>query len=355
LGECCGGVGGVKYGNGIVEWSPVIEAIGDAKHFVIIRKRRPDANELLLVPSLGSDYSKFRIRPEFRDHYHAFDRSAKDKISYKIKYLIKIKKVIHLQNVSNVDWNFFGSLFIWTPEHVKNYFKYSRDGFIWVFDLCKLRNEIDLSSLKRSPRLNGIFDFYTSQDSRFKFLKNELAPTDDDIERMGFDSEKVMMKLEEFTGISGELNEIFKMSIQLPPSLTDETMIEDVRRKRRDLAFGHQIKKLYGNACVVCSKKRFDSSGSPEVEAAHIYPKSKNGSDDLRNGIALCKLHHWAFDGGLFSVADDYTIMIYDEVVGDDNYEEIFKYKGKQIRLPADGRFKPHKIFLYAHRRINDF
>ncbi|WP_244531481.1 HNH endonuclease [Halogranum amylolyticum] len=59
-------------------------------------------------------------------------------------------------------------------------------------------------------------------------------------------------------------------------------------------------------------KSRETPSGDPEVEAAHIYPRSENGADDPRNGLALCKLHHWAFDSGWLAVSDDYEILVKD-------------------------------------------
>ena len=37
-------------------------------------------------------------------------------------------------------------------------------------------------------------------------------------------------------------------------------------------------------------------------EAAHIVPKEAGGSDDPRNGLALCVLHHRMFDAGMFTV-----------------------------------------------------
>jgi predicted restriction endonuclease len=42
--------------------------------------------------------------------------------------------------------------------------------------------------------------------------------------------------------------------------------------------------------------------GKPEVQGAHIYPKGRDGSDDLRNGICLCRRHHWAMDAGWISI-----------------------------------------------------
>ena len=39
-------------------------------------------------------------------------------------------------------------------------------------------------------------------------------------------------------------------------------------------------------------------------------PKNKNGTDDPRNGLTLCRAHHWAFDAGLFTLTSDYTVVV---------------------------------------------
>jgi putative restriction endonuclease len=46
-----------------------------------------------------------------------------------------------------------------------------------------------------------------------------------------------------------------------------------------------------------------------EVEAAHIVPHSAHGKDDILNGLALCRLHHWAFDVGWFTLEDNFKIL----------------------------------------------
>ena len=49
----------------------------------------------------------------------------------------------------------------------------------------------------------------------------------------------------------------------------------------------------------------------PLLDAAHITPdSSKNGTPDVPNGIALCKIHHAAFDAHLLGVSPDYRVSI---------------------------------------------
>ena len=149
------------------------------------------------------------------------------------------------------------------------------------------------------------------------------------------------------------IEEITKLSSTKEPSLTEESSETIVKRKIRDAGFREGIRELYEYSCAVCGKKRFDRSKHPEAESAHIYPKEKNGKDDWRNGISLCRLHHWAFEKGLFSIRDDYSIIIEDRIRNDDNYKEINSYEGKKIKLPNEKSSAPHPVFLREHRRIH--
>lgn len=159
------------------------------------------------------------------------------------------------------------------------------------------------------------------------------------------------------TGIASpeDIKEALEDVEDITPSLTseDETSIQNYKRKARKAAFSDDIKKLYSNQCAVCRIKRFNKKGNAEVEASHIYPKEKNGPDKVINGLSLCRLHHWAFDNGLLSISDDYNIIIANEIRNDENYEEIYKYEGHNILLPTENKYKPHRIYLKAHREMH--
>jgi 5-methylcytosine-specific restriction endonuclease McrA len=96
------------------------------------------------------------------------------------------------------------------------------------------------------------------------------------------------------------------------PELTDDAGYTETRRRERDPAFTENVRDAYDERCAVCGERRVTPDGSPEVEAAHIYPKSEGGVDEVQNGVALCKLHHWAFDAGWISFTDDHEIIVRD-------------------------------------------
>jgi predicted restriction endonuclease len=94
-----------------------------------------------------------------------------------------------------------------------------------------------------------------------------------------------------------------------------------------------------------------------EIEAAHIYPVSgvelndatEGGPDTIKNGFALCRTHHWAFDNGWFTISDDYTVHIRGDP-SQSGYKILEQYDGVRLKLPEDESLWPAQYYLQAHR-----
>lgn len=138
------------------------------------------------------------------------------------------------------------------------------------------------------------------------------------------------------------------------PLKTTEVTYEVQKQQKRNTAFAKIVKEQYNAECAVCGSDRKSPDGNPEVEAAHIYPKSHAGADDPRNGIALCRLHHWAFDAGWLSLTDDLRIMV-KEKEGRSEYDEFKSLAGQKIKSPNDESHAPHPKFIEEHRDIHGF
>ncbi|KAB1196624.1 MULTISPECIES: HNH endonuclease [Haloferax] len=139
------------------------------------------------------------------------------------------------------------------------------------------------------------------------------------------------------------------------PELTEDLGgFTESRRRARDQAFAELVKGAYSQTCAFCGSSRETPVGNPEVEAAHIYPKREDGADDVRNGIALCKLHHWAFDTGWLALSEECEILV-KEAPNRDGYYEFKQLEGDSMRLPNEERMAPHRMFLEAHRELNGF
>jgi hypothetical protein len=70
-----------------------------------------------------------------------------------------------------------------------------------------------------------------------------------------------------------------------------------VKARAQQREFRRKVLATQGRHCSVC-----DLDVEVAIEAAHVVPKEHNGSDEARNGIALCASHHRMFDANLFTI-----------------------------------------------------
>lgn len=121
-----------------------------------------------------------------------------------------------------------------------------------------------------------------------------------------------------------------------------------VARPFRDAAFAVAVKEAYRDTCAMTGLKIINGGGRAEVQAAHIQPVAKNGSDSPRNGIALCGTVHWMFDRGLVSVDDDFSILVAKDRLPDKALRLL--NENRRLILPPREDMKPHRHYLSYHR-----
>jgi HNH endonuclease len=122
------------------------------------------------------------------------------------------------------------------------------------------------------------------------------------------------------------------------PFDTSRKLVKTVRETTlRVRGFRQAVIEVYDFRCAVCGLKiNSPDSLCWEVEAAHIVPHGSFGRDDLFNGIALCRFHHWAFDVGWFALLDNYKICV----------------SSKLSHLPSDfGRVREFELIRGLTRR----
>lgn len=130
--------------------------------------------------------------------------------------------------------------------------------------------------------------------------------------------------------------------------------------KLRSRAFKQAVREAYDFRCAVCGMKIYSPNTLQwEVEAVHIVPHSKNGKDDLWNGLALCRLHHWAFDVGWFTLQDNFKILASRKIkdlsadfgkLGDYDFIRHLAKENMRISLPAERDRYPHLNAIKWHR-----
>lgn len=86
-------------------------------------------------------------------------------------------------------------------------------------------------------------------------------------------------------------------------------------RRRRDQQFTIDVLENYRYSCAFCGFHAILNGQATGIDAAHIQWHAHRGPDDVENGIALCKLHHWAFDKGILGIDERERICIADVFV----------------------------------------
>ena len=108
----------------------------------------------------------------------------------------------------------------------------------------------------------------------------------------------------------------------------------------------------YDHRCALCGIRIVTPDGHTVVEAAHIVPWSKSKNDDIRNGMALCRLCHWGFDEGMLGVSDSYTVITSRSIGIDPNFPgPLVTLSDRGIIGPQDRTLWPAQEYLHAHRR----
>jgi len=119
----------------------------------------------------------------------------------------------------------------------------------------------------------------------------------------------------------------------------------------RDQGFRRAIVNCYDHRCALCGVRIVTPDGHTAVEAAHIKPWSQFNDDDVRNGMALCRLCHWAFDEGLMSVDDKYQVLTSRQMSTTPNAAGfLMTLAGRPIIAPLDRDFWPDLARLSWHR-----
>jgi len=128
--------------------------------------------------------------------------------------------------------------------------------------------------------------------------------------------------------------------------------IKETETPIRSAAFRQTIMSLYDYTCSICRLRIVTMDGESAVDAAHIIPFSISHNDDVRNGISLCKLHHWAFDRGLVSLSPSYQVLV-SPLMDERRPTEwlLTELREKSILLPEKKLFYPSEEALEWHRK----
>lgn len=162
----------------------------------------------------------------------------------------------------------------------------------------------------------------------------------------GYFSEKEAGRL---AALIPELEDSFRFERRMEVALKSEFSLDPVTGVIRSPAFRRMVLSAYDETCAICGMRLVSASGVSVIDAAHILPFARFGIDDCRNGMALCKLHHWMFDHGSISVDKRYRVSLSRDIV--EAPDLLKEFDGSEIVLPEDDEKYPAETALEWHRK----
>lgn len=132
------------------------------------------------------------------------------------------------------------------------------------------------------------------------------------------------------------------------------TVIATIKKKYRERDFRKRVLQAYGNRCAFCRVQL------GLLDAAHIIPVAAPGStDEIVNGVALCKLHHLAYDTNLVAFDHAYRIKVSEARVRQLTHVDLggglkdFKVAlGEKLALPDNARHHPNREYIRTALRF---
>ena len=103
-------------------------------------------------------------------------------------------------------------------------------------------------------------------------------------------------------------------------------------------SFRERVLRAYRSRCAVCRLRHHEL-----LDAAHIVPDSEAGAPRVPNGLALCKLHHAAFDKLFVGVRPDGIIEVRRDILEEEDGPMLLH-----------GLKRLHQTRLNAPRRAED-
>lgn len=139
---------------------------------------------------------------------------------------------------------------------------------------------------------------------------------------------------------------------ELEPTLSEDPIerryaVRDVRIRIHQARFRGRVVPAYRGQCAVCRLKEVRL-----LDAAHIVSDvEEHGDPVVSNGLALCSIHHRAFDHDLVAVSPDYEVRVSERLLRDEDgpmLELLKTFDRKGIYVPRKAEWKPDRERLAA-------
>jgi len=124
------------------------------------------------------------------------------------------------------------------------------------------------------------------------------------------------------------------------------------KARGREGRFRSVVLPAYDYTCALTGY-RLNTPSDYLVDAAHIHQFKRGGSNEPQNGLALSKNSHWLFDRGLWSISDDFRVIVTSASFEESGPEALLlrNMAGRPIRLPDRPDLQPDPRHLAWHRQ----
>ena len=123
-------------------------------------------------------------------------------------------------------------------------------------------------------------------------------------------------------------------------------VMREMKVRLHQPAFRARIISAYETKCAICQLRH-----GRLLDAAHITPdRDQNSSTSVTNGLALCKIHHAAYDTNILGINSDCVVKVredvLDEVDGPMLLHGLVEMHNRELWLPPIKSHQPDKARL---------
>jgi putative restriction endonuclease len=132
--------------------------------------------------------------------------------------------------------------------------------------------------------------------------------------------------------------------------MQQHVQIESLKQRRGRL-FVEEVLDSYERQCAICSQSIRLGDSLIGIDACHVKPIQHLGDDHITNGIALCKIHHWALDRGAISISENRELLISPKLNGNKINEYFHEFSNKSIFTPRNNTNHLNETNVEYHRK----
>jgi putative restriction endonuclease len=119
-----------------------------------------------------------------------------------------------------------------------------------------------------------------------------------------------------------------------------------VKHRLHQERFRYLVLSAYRRQCAICRLRH-----TPLLDAAHILPdRDERGLPEVPNGMALCRIHHGAYDYGILGVDAEYRVHLRPDVLEEHDgpmlRHGLQELHGARIQLPRKAEHRPKPEYL---------